>query len=203
MAQQRSSVTAVNKNMEIANCRVIIGEKGSDVAQYHVTPMQVHLLRKEHFKNVGGDPITNLQVIDLDAKVKKKVDGKEVEVPMFDPAYVKELKNRTATDERNRLLQFYPSDIINKLWPGETVSGGFLKFSDLPVVAQPDTDPKQFQARRPASMLPATHAPHHGNVGRHEVQSIDQAIENLKQPTVAANKAGETKTGEVAVHIIK
>lgn len=102
--------------MQIANCRVIIDDRGSDVHKQGVTPAQVQILIHQ-FHTIAG----KLPVVDL------KITGEVV---------------RSAGEELLRLQQLYKMKLVNILYPGAHPSFP-QTFAELEFQAQFPYDPKK------------------------------------------------------------
>ncbi len=92
--------------MQVANCRLIVGEKGSDVPLTEITPAEAIILGVGHMKNAGKYPITNLEIAGEATTEVVKEDG----TMGFRP--------RTVLEEKRRLNEKYGKKKVAELFPG-------------------------------------------------------------------------------------
>lgn len=101
--------------MLTANCRLVIGEKGSDVPKTGITPAEYVILGLMHKANAGKLPITDLVIADEAAltEVIMQEENKDHEM-----ANVQKFRPRTIMEEKRRLVTIYGKDRVAKLFPG-------------------------------------------------------------------------------------
>lgn len=98
--------------MEVANAMIVISDRGSNVPKAGVTPAEAALLRKLHLKTVGGNCVTQLEI--LEGQVALIVTERNE-----DTNEVLKTRPRTSRDELQRLRGRYSSKLVESLWPGE------------------------------------------------------------------------------------
>ena len=96
--------------MQTCNCRLIVGEKGSDIPKTGITPAEFVILGLMHKGNAGKMPLTDIKVLDEPALTEVVLVEGGNQVTKYRP--------RTVLEEKRRLSGLYTKAVVAKLFPG-------------------------------------------------------------------------------------
>lgn len=109
--------------METANAWLVISPLGNNVPKKGITPAEAVLLKRNHMKAIGGNPVTQIEATgeatvatDWEERVIKDAKGKDTNLT---ETVAIEFRPRTSLDEYNRLANKYGNKRMEEAFPGD------------------------------------------------------------------------------------